>query len=232
MFESRKTKRFGNIESAYSLSSHSKKNIVLFHGYGADCWDLFGLKDYLDPNSDYNWYFPNGSMAAQGLPMGRAWFPIDIQALEEAMARGGFRHMSNDRPKQVDQLLPQIYTMFQEMGLKPEDTIIGGFSQGAMLSLEVILDSDIPFAGLIQFSSTLFDKNNLPLRAMKREGFRFFQSHGKADAILPYYAAEVLHMLLNKAGWFGDLHTFSGGHEIPLKTIEAAKQFIDSVFRS
>tara|TARA_B100001248_G_scaffold262215_1_gene256781 strand:+ start:7139 stop:7840 length:702 start_codon:yes stop_codon:yes gene_type:complete len=233
MFESRKTQNFGNLDCAYSLAKNgSDKTIVLLHGYGADCWDLFPLKDYLDPKGQYNWYFPNGILSAEGLPNGRAWFPLDTDAIEAAMREGRHRDMSELKPAQFPSLVEKLSSMLTAIHAKPENVILGGFSQGSMLALETALATSFHFAGLVLLSSALLNKKELPLRAMEKPGQSFFQSHGVKDVLLPHHGAEALYMLLKKSGWQGSLHSFEGGHEIPLDIIEKCRDYINTRFKT
>lgn len=229
MFQSNQTKRFGDIEVAYSIDPRSDKYVILFHGFGADCWDLFSLKDYAKWKKSYNWYHPNGIRAANGVPGGRAWYPLDITALEKAMRAGVHRDFSNDRPMEADRTLANVTKMLQEMKIDPKKTVVGGFSQGAMLALELVLNTDLPFAGLILLSGAMIDKPNLINKAKKRKGFRFYQSHGVNDIILSHDLAEKLSESLIEAGWDGYFQSFEGGHEIPTPVINDMKDFIESV---
>lgn len=231
MLNSNKTKRFGDVEVAYSLDPRSDKYIILFHGFGADCWDLFNLKDYAKWSKNYNWYHPNGIRPANGVPSGRAWYPIDIMALERAMRAGEYRDFSGDRPQDAEKTLSHVIKMFKEMNISPEKTVIGGFSQGAMLALELALNTELPFAGILLLSGALIDGNKIIEKAKKRKGFKFYQSHGVNDIILSHNMAEKLSQKLLEAGWDGYFQSFEGGHEIPPLVITDMKDFVESTLK-
>ena len=74
--------------------------IIMLHGYGASAHDLYPLHSSLNIKSNPTWYFPNGIIK---VPIGtniygRAWFPIDMEALMLARMQGTFRDLSLTLP--------------------------------------------------------------------------------------------------------------------------------------
>ena len=87
-------KNISALETICLETPHNDTAVVMLHGYGASMNDLMPLWEmWHQPN--FNWYFPNGVLA---LPMGyyegRAWFPIDMAKLQEAINRGIPRDMA------------------------------------------------------------------------------------------------------------------------------------------
>src|SRR5690606_9874605 len=58
--------------------------VVCFHGYGADCNDLFSLGEMIRTQRTYNWLFPNGHLEVPIGPCwtGRAWWNIDMMEVQ------------------------------------------------------------------------------------------------------------------------------------------------------
>jgi phospholipase/carboxylesterase len=103
----------------------------------------------------------------------------------------------------------------RETGTPSERVLLGGFSQGSMLALDVALRTKRPLAGLVLLSGTLLAKREwVPLMA-ERAGLKVFQSHGTEDPILPYRIAEKLRHALEGAGMRVSFTRFEGGHGIP-----------------
>ena len=149
----------------------------------------------------------------------RAWWMIDMARIQADRAAGKSRDMSNEIPRGLPEarertkaLLDDIHRKF---GADPARTILGGFSQGAMLSCDALLHSTQPYAGLIQLSGTLVAKPEWGPLLAKRKGLPLFQSHGTQDPILPYVMAERLRDEFLLAGLSVDWQPFRGGHEIP-----------------
>jgi phospholipase/carboxylesterase len=111
--------------------------------------------------------------------------------------------------------------------LKPEKMALGGFSQGAMLSLDVALSSDFPLAGLVLLSGThIAAKVWGEALASKGSTFPIFMSHGRDDSMLPFGAAERLQGILRESGIEVDWHPFRGGHGIPPEVVSALGAFL------
>lgn len=194
--------------------------VVLFHGFGADNSDLASLSGVVDAPDHIRWYFPNGPHTVQIGPhmTGRAWFPLRLAELEQ---RGvDFTQVSPEgMEKAVEQALKAVEAVRFKHKLEWNQIVIGGFSQGAMIALEVALRAPQSPAGVTLFSSTLVNEPLLRQLVAKHQGLRFFQSHGQNDAMLPFELAERLDTLLNEAGMNGMLYAFRGGHEIPMAVL-------------
>ena len=98
---------------------------------------------------------------------------------------------------------------------------LGGFSQGAMLTMDASLRGDIDPPGvLIQFSGTVVCQSLWqPKLATRLSRTRVFQSHGTIDPILPYSSATRLHELIEQAGIESEFHSFMGPHTIDAESI-------------
>ena len=107
-----------------------------------------------------------------------------------------------------------------------EGLILGGFSQGAMLSLDVALHSDVPLAGLAILSGTIVAEKEWRPRMPRRSGLRVLQSHGEADPILPFSVAEQLRDALRAAGLDVRWIPFRGGHAIPPEVLTGLGKLI------
>jgi predicted esterase len=108
----------------------------------------------------------------------------------------------------------------------PHQLVLGGFSQGAMLALDVALHRAAPPAGLILMSGTLIAESAWQPRMTSLAGVPVMLSHGRQDGLLPFSAAEVLRDRLTAGGARVDWQPFAGGHEIPRTVIAAADQLL------
>lgn len=204
--------------------------MILFHGYGADAYDLQSLAEAITPPQEAHWLFPQGILEVPIGPgwMGRAWWPIDIARLEAA-SRGEPFDFSTSRPDGLDALRTRVDQMVQELKVPWSQIVLGGFSQGAMLATDTFLRAEEAPKGLIIYSGALVNKSEWKDLAPRRSGSRFFMAHGKSDAILPYRSASQLESLLTGAGLVGSLMTFEGGHEIPWNVIERTNQWLKGI---
>ncbi len=201
--------------------------VVLFHGYGADMHDLAPLHRWFDPEGRWHWYFPNAPLRVPlgGGWEGRAWAPIDMRALEEAMARGVHRDMSGPAPEAYKTALEHMEGFAAEVAARHPKVVVGGFSQGAMGASHIAARGKVPLAGALLLSGTLLDRAALESGG-RSTPISFFQSHGDGDALLGPKAARELHELFLAKGWQGTWCPFRGGHEIPETVLREGARFL------
>jgi phospholipase/carboxylesterase len=201
--------------------------VVLLHGYGAPGTDLVPLWRELPVPHEVRFIFPEAPLDL-GFG-GRAWWPIDMARLQDRFSSGAVERLTAEVPAGIDEaraaLLGLLDALEQEQGAAPEKTIIGGFSQGAMLATDLVLRTTRPFGGLAILSGTLISREEwLPLMKA-RAGLPVLQSHGRADPVLPFAVAEQLRDALLAADLALEFIPFNGGHGIPGSVLEGlAKQ--------
>lgn len=203
-------------------------DIVFLHGFGADMHDLVPLAQYLQVPNLRRAYFFNGVIPAGGLPSGRAWFQIDVQALEAAMMRGEYRDFNRPVPEAVIRLAQDLEkALLEDLGLQSENVVLAGFSQGAMLAMSCLLNSSNRYAGLVQMSGTFLDREHWTQQLRKLARSRFFISHGHTDALLNPQDAEDLYQVLSASGHQVHKSFFAGGHEIPISVLQDLSRFLN-----
>lgn len=215
--------KIADIETLEVSGENKETGIILIHGYGASMHDLFPLWEMWHQEG-FNWYFPNGVLPLPGAYFGgRAWFSIDIAALEEAMRTGKLRDMKNTLPPEFDSTLLALQGYVEEIGKRHKKLIIGGFSQGAMCSSHLAMKEELQFDGLILMSGALIAEERFPQKA---SAISFYQSHGDQDQILSIAGARELNEKLQSLGLEGRLHEFRGGHEIPTSVLHGVKDYL------
>jgi phospholipase/carboxylesterase len=104
--------------------------------------------------------------------------------------------------------------------------VIGGFSQGAMLSCDWALRSSKSIEGLVQLSGTMISEPEWKSLMTNRIGLRVFQSHSPDDQILPFVLAERLRDAMLAAQMQNTFVRFRGGHGIAPTVTEALSTFL------
>ncbi len=199
--------------------------VVLFHGYGADGADLAPLAFELDLPRPARWLFPDAPLA-MGEFGGRAWFPIDAVDIDRAQRAGRSIDWSERDPEGLGAASDQVLAFLAEVGAPWSSLVLGGFSQGSMLALDIALRAPENVRGLALLSGNLIKQSKWRELAKKRKGLPFFQSHGIADPILGLSGALKLETLLKEAGLAGSMLKFEGGHAIPPEVLAGLRDFL------
>lgn len=202
--------------------------IVLLHGFGANNEDLLALSNAYTGEKKPTWIFPNGpNKISIGLfDTGRIWFDIDIPLLQKAFHEKNFAAIEEAFPEKIQSIREKLDQFLIELKIPQNQLIIGGFSQGAVLALELALYAREVFRGLVIFSGTLIHRKIWAEQAMHKIGLTYLQTHGTEDSLLPIDLARELHQLLQTSGLHGKFHVFDGGHEIDHSSLSHFKKFL------
>lgn len=195
------------IHRAGCLVEDADSIFVLCHGFGAPGTDLIPLAEQLDETGRVAFLFPEGPIALdQG---GRAW---------NRLGGDGFEHSRS----LVANLLTQLSTEHPDCPL-----IIGGFSQGATLSANLLDTSRCPTLR----AAVLFSPANI-LRYPPPKNQNHPQvliSHGRNDTVLTYSNAEDLKNKLEASNVSVTWAPFDGGHTIAREGLLATRQLLESL---
>ncbi len=212
--------------------------VVLMHGYGAPGTDLVDLHRVLGLSPEVRFLFPEApiqlpiapEMAAWGMVESRAWWNIDMLALQRAMQQGEMRNLRTEYPDGMDDARNQVVSMLEEatglLGIPGGGLVLGGFSQGAMLAMDTALQSKVDVAGVVLMSGTLLCEDVWTPLMESRAGTPVFQSHGRQDPVLPFPLAEELGNKLQSQGWDHTWVPFDGAHGIPGPVLQELQRFL------
>src|SRR5215204_903176 len=162
--------------------------LVLFHGRGADEYDLFPLLDALDPERRLVGVTPRGPLSlppggAHWYELGELGYPPPDSFLPTYEAASEF----------LDDLAAQT-------GIPPERTALGGFSQGSMMSYALGLGADRPRpAGILALSGFFPQVDGLEID-VERTLPPVAIGHGVYDPIIGVEWGRQARGLLQQAG--------------------------------
>jgi phospholipase/carboxylesterase len=115
--------------------------LVLFHGRGADEADLFPLLDYLDPERRFIGATPRGPLSLP--PGGAHWYAVHEIGYPDKQTFDSTYRLAGE----------WLDAFTRETGIATERTVLGGFSQGAVMTYTLGLGAGRPqYAGLIALS--------------------------------------------------------------------------------
>jgi phospholipase/carboxylesterase len=209
--------------------SEPARTIVLLHGFGAPGDDLVPLAQFMDVPARF--VFPEAPLELGGLyGDSRAWWLLDLAKLEADLRSGATRDRRGEVPEGLASAREQLSRFLDQLkpryAIDDRQLVLGGFSQGAMLSLDVALHRDVAPAALLLMSGTLLAETVWTPLMGKLAGVPVMQSHGRTDQLLPYAVAELLRDKLRAAGAIVDFVQFVGGHEIPPLVLDHAAQLV------
>ncbi|MGQ0506342.1 MAG: alpha/beta hydrolase [Myxococcaceae bacterium] len=208
------------VQRAETSPTHA---VVLCHGFGAPGTDLVPVAhEMFERNPQWpdplRFIFPAAPLELPelGSPGARAWWRIDFEILMRIQQGDMATAMKlrEECPDGLPQARRALMGLLEATRVPLSKTVLGGFSQGAMLTTDVALRLEEAPAALALFSGTTVNVAEWKKRAPVRRGLRVLQSHGREDPILPYFAAEGLRDLLTEAGLCVEFIPFSGGHTL------------------
>lgn len=201
-------------------SGQAKSLAVFLHGYGADGADLLGLADVLAPHlPDTAFVAPDAPERIPGAPFGYQWFGIPrFDGSSEAQSRAGLLQSADDLNDFLDQRLA-----YEKLG--PEALVLIGFSQGAMMALQVAPRRPSPMAAVIAISGMLIAPERLEGDTVSRPPVLVM--HGDQDEVVPFAEMEAACNALAGAGFETYGHVMEGsGHGIAQDGLVQALAFM------
>jgi phospholipase/carboxylesterase len=177
--------------------------LVLLHGRGADEHDLFPLLDLLDPDRRLLGVTPRGPLALP--PGGAHWY---------AVREIGFPDPNTFRPT-FEGLTGWLDALLAEHGLAHDRLVLGGFSQGTVMSYAVGLGAGRPQpAGIIGLSGFMPTVEGFELDLEDRSGLPVAIGHGAADPVIGVEWGREARERLEAAGAEVTYEEHRGAHGI------------------
>ena len=209
-----------HIETAGDLADTERggTTVVLLHGFGASGDDLLPLaRDVAHARTRY--VAPAGPLE---LPNGgRAWWSVQSKPVYDAEQ---VLHTPKEKLEParlaVVGLLRTIHQRFA-----PDALFLVGFSQGAMLALDVALIAAASVTRVAVLSGALLDDAAQRL-ATRPAHPAVFVAHGRQDKVLAFAGAEHLVEALRAHKLSVTFRPFDGGHEITPAIVADLKAFL------
>ncbi len=237
----KKSRRIGQLNCTVvqsdDLDTPPQAAVILCHGFGASGEDLVSLaNEFIAGDSrlaEAIYVFPTAPLELDPMYDSRAWWMIDIERLQQLMEMGETREMRHTSPPDLPACRQMIFQIIDalksEYSLASNQIVIGGFSQGAMLSTDVALHYPESLGGLIIWSGGLICESDWVAAAHRHSPLKIVQTHGRIDPILSIAGAEDLRQLLLAAKHDVRYAAFQGPHTIPMIGLQIAAQLVVEV---
>jgi phospholipase/carboxylesterase len=190
--------------------------LILNHGRGADENDLHPLLDELDPERRLLG-ITTGAPLTGVPPGGRHWYVVE---------RVGFPHAGTFGPS-YELLTRTLDAVLAERGIEWSRTIIGGFSQGTVMSYATALGRGRPRpAGVIALSGFIPDVEGWEAEPAEARETGFWIHHGANDPVIGVGFARAARELLEAAGIEPDYRETAAGHWLPPEILPGLREFV------
>ena len=190
--------------------------LVLHHGRGSDELDMLGLGDALDPERRLHLIVPRAPLVLPGQP-GWHWYVVP---------RVG--HPDPDTFAASVEALGALHDeAWERTGIGPERTVLGGFSQGSVMSYALALPVQRPApAGVLALSGFIPTVAGWQPDLAGRPELKALLAHGRADPVISVEFGRDARDTLVAGGIEVAYHESDGGHEIERSTLSAASAWL------
>lgn len=196
--------------------------IILLHGFGAHMGDLANLAPAIDPEG-YVYIFPNAPIPFEIGPGATGYGWTYPRRIPQELRR------DDDVDSVVDMLatlVEEVTTHYQtEMG----QIILGGFSQGGMMTYRYGLPNPDMFRGLAVLSGVAPETDTMSARLPDDRSQPIFVAHGTADMMIEVQMARDTLEFLRAEGYKPLYHEYAMAHEISQQTIDDLSAWIHEV---
>jgi phospholipase/carboxylesterase len=169
---------------------------------------------------------PAGPIARAG--GGRAWWPVD-DAARAARMQAGPTDLHDSHPPGREHARDAVRAAARALRQRAPGLplVLAGFSQGAMLALDTVLQAPpLPVDALALWSASRLAFAEWAPALHRLRGLRVDVLHGRADANLGIDAGHSLREALAAAGAHVRWLPFDGGHEIPPQAWLALRRLV------
>jgi phospholipase/carboxylesterase len=196
--------------------------LILHHGRGTDENDLLPLGDALDPERRLHVVSPRAPLTLPGWP-GYHWYVVPrVGYPDPETFKSSYRALAELHEE-----------LWLRTGLGPDDTILGGFSMGSVMSYALGLGSDRPPpAGILAFSGFVPTVSGWRADLGSREHVRVFIAHGRQDPVIDVAFARRGRDLLSGAGLAVEYHESDVRHQIDAAHVPLARRWVADTLSS
>ena len=200
------------------ISKQKPKNaVILCHGYGGDGNDISILANY------WKNYLPDTIFLCPDAPekcavssVGYQWFDLMDQSKQQILTKSLVAEMK------LNQLIDEVKV---QNNLEANKIILGGFSQGCMISLQTGIKRRDKINSIIGYSGKIIDTEHLSKNIVSRP--KVILMHGDKDEIVPINFFLEAKEFFSKNNYPVELKSFKNcEHRIPQEGSSLGLEFI------
>ena len=209
------------------LEPNSKKKpknaVILCHGYGGDGKDISILANYWRAYlPDTIFICPDAPEKCAASPSGFQWFDLMDQTPEQVLAK------SLVAENKLNKIIDEVKN---KHNLNANQIIVGGFSQGCMISLQTGLKRKDQINSIIGYSGRIIDTEHLSKNIISRP--KIILMHGDKDQVVSIDSLLESKDFFSKHNYEIETKIFKNcEHRIPTEGSSLGLQFIKKQFNS
>ena len=194
--------------------------LVLMHGVGSNEQDLMGLA----PQIPERFHVLSLRAPFRMGPGAHAWFDFSTEP-------NGERTINEAQEAQSRALVAQtIASAAEQLGIPPERVVVGGFSQGGIMALSLLLTQPALMQAAMVWHGRLLTQmlpHAAPPDALR--GKQMWLSHGTHDNVIPLAHAQAIAHHMAPLPVTLAYHEFPGAHEIRPSELAATVTWLESL---
>ena len=194
-----------------------KSAVILCHGYGGDGKDISLLANYWRAHlPDTIFICPDAPEKCAASPSGFQWFDLMDQTSEQVLSK------SLIAEKKLNKLIDEVK---DKNNLLADQIVIGGFSQGCMISLQTGVKRKDRINSIIGYSGRIIDTEHLGKNIVSKPNIILM--HGDIDQIVSVSSLLEAKDFFNKNNYKIESQIFKNcEHRIPTEGSSLGLQFI------
>ena len=199
------------------LKVKSKNAVILCHGYGGDGKDISILAGYWRSYlPDTIFICPDAPEKCDASPSGFQWFNLMDQNPEQILSKSLVAEIK------LNKLIDEVK---DKNSLSANQIVIGGFSQGCMISLQTGIKRKDKINSIIGYSGKIIDTEHLAKNIFSRPNIILM--HGDIDQVVPIDGLLEAKNFFNKNNYEIETQIFKNcEHRIPTEGSSLGLQFI------
>jgi len=201
------------------LSKAKPKNaVILCHGYGGDGKDISILAGYWRSYlPDTIFICPDAPEKCDASPSGFQWFDLMDQTPEQILSKSLVAEIK------LNKLIDEVK---EKNNLLANQIVIGGFSQGCMISLQTGIKRKDKINSIIGYSGKIIDTEHLGKNIVSRPNIILM--HGDIDQVVPVDGLLEAKNFFSKNNYEIETQIFKNcEHRIPTEGSSLGLQFIE-----
>ena len=205
-----------------TLSKEKPKNVVILcHGYGGDGKDISILANYWRAHLTKTIFIcPDAPEKCAASPTGYQWFDLVDQTPEQILAK------SLVAENKLNKLIDEVKLKYK---LTSDQVIIGGFSQGCMLTLQTGIKRKDKINSVIGYSGKIINTDHLSKNLNSKPNIILM--HGELDQVVSIESFLEAKEFFGKNNYAIETKIFKNcEHRIPTEGSSLGLQFIKKHF--